>query len=184
MACLRLAHQADRRRPNPEASPGFDKLRSVQITSQSIEKKQCTRGRLIYPVETDLGKKKLQMDILITSDNTWWHLITPDNTGKNRITGFTPNFNQKWLRVRVFGKAKVFWRAKTPSIQLIIVPPSWRDHWVDRIDCVIDVTSWVIDWDTIFRLGHSSIQAVDNMLCTASACLDRWKAQPKYSIPI
>ena len=27
--------------------------------------------------------------------------------------------------------------------------------------------SWVIDWDTVYRLGHSPIQAVHNMLCTA-----------------
>ena len=29
------------------------------------------------------------------------------------------------------------------------------------------IPSWVIDWDTVFRLGHSPIQAVHNMLCTA-----------------
>ena len=31
------------------------------------------------------------------------------------------------------------------------------------------VPSWVIDWDTVFRLGHSPIQAVHNMLCMAWA---------------
>ena len=29
------------------------------------------------------------------------------------------------------------------------------------------VRSWVIDWTTVFRLGHSPIQAVHHMQCTA-----------------
>ena len=29
-----------------------------------------------------------------------------------------------------------------------------------------EVPSWVLHWDTVFRLAHSPIQAVHNMLCT------------------
>ena len=31
----------------------------------------------------------------------------------------------------------------------------------------LQVPSWVIYWDTFFRLGHSPVQAVHSMLCTA-----------------
>ena len=30
-----------------------------------------------------------------------------------------------------------------------------------------EVPSWFIDWDAVFRLGHSPVQAVHSMLCTA-----------------
>ena len=40
-------------------------------------------------------------------------------------------------------------------------------HW-DQMKCSsFLVPSWVIDWDTVFKLGHSPVQAVQTMLCTA-----------------
>ena len=36
-----------------------------------------------------------------------------------------------------------------------------------RGECILRIPSLVIDWETVFRLGHTPIQAVYSMICTA-----------------